>query len=394
VPRVRPKHTRTTAREADAAFSRAVTAQQIDPAISPEPYGPHSTRSWFADIAWATATPQARRNLPPPPPTVGSPQQAERRLRAVSVLEQRSHREREQRDLTTTVTAGGNFVPPAYIGEAFADGVRSVGVLTDILPTEPLIERGMVLTTPRITTGASVAPQATENTAISETDIAEGLVTSPVGTIAGQQDLSQQLFDRSEAGAVAGAEVWLARELGKALGSRRDQQLLDGTASAGQVRGLTQVGSIGTTAFTDASPTQQEGFVKILQAAGELATNGGWPEASAILIHPRRLAWFANWRDTATGIPAVIPWPAPLFPVPSIPVTQGAGTNEDYVLVLRREALPVYVGPIQFMASPEVLSGTLTVRVTAWQYIATLFGRMPLAINKVSGTGFAGVTYA
>jgi hypothetical protein len=56
--------------------------------------------------------------------------------------------------------------------------------------------------------------------------------------------------------------------------------------------------------------------------------------------------------------------------------------------------LPIYVGPVVLRAYPQVLSGVLTVRVVAFQYISTLFGRMPLAINKVSGTGFAGVTFA
>lgn len=62
--------------------------------------------------------------------------------------------------------------------------------------------------------------------------------------------------------------------------------------------------------------------------------------------------------------------------------------------MLRREELPIYVAAPQFRASPQVLSGVLTVRVTAWQYLSNLFGRSPAAINLISGTGLAAPTFA
>lgn len=283
------------AEDPDAIFRRAVSAHQLDRPLSPTPYGGESSHSWFADVAWQSVTAETLRGLPPPPNMIGSPQQAELRLRTASVLEQRSHRKREQRDLTTTATAGGSFVPPAHIAEAFAEGIRATAVLTDVLPTEPLPEKGMVLTTPRITTPASAAVQDPQNSGLSETDVVEALVASPVATVETMQDLSQQLFDRSEPGAAAGADMWIARELGKALGFRRDQQLLDGTAANGQTRGLTQVASIGTTAYTDATPTQSEAF------PGSSRRPPSWPPAAA---GPRRRpssSTRAGWPGSPTG---------------------------------------------------------------------------------------------
>jgi hypothetical protein len=49
---------------------------------------------------------------------------------------------------------------------------------------------------------------------------------------------------------------------------------------------------------------------------------------------------------------------------------------------------------VQFEIFPEVNSATGTVRFSARQYAATLFGRRPEAILKISGTGFGGVTFS
>jgi hypothetical protein len=153
------------------------------------------------------------------------------------------------------------------------------------------------------------------------------------------------------------------------------------------------VAGIGTTAFTTGSPTPQLAFVKILQAASDLSIALGKP-ANAILLHPRRHAWFLNWRDTATGIPAAIPWPAKVYDVSNLPTTNGASTNEDFALVLRTDELPFYQEPPRFKINLDVAgSNTLTARFTAYQYLAGLFERRPEAINKISGTGFATVTF-
>jgi len=104
----------------------------------------------------------------------------------------------ETRDLSTTSTAGGGFVPPLYMGELWADVPRPGRPFADILPKIDLPAKGMSITLPRITTGAAVAVTTSENSSVNEVDIVEATVTTPVVTIAGQQDVSQQLFDRSD----------------------------------------------------------------------------------------------------------------------------------------------------------------------------------------------------
>ena len=115
-------------------------------------------------------------------------------------LERHSREEAiENRDISTTVTAGGNFIPPNYLGEFYAEFAREGRPFADALPKQPLFGTGMSITIPRITTGTTVIVSQTENsTAPAETNVVEALYTVPVRTVAGMQDLSQQLFDRSD----------------------------------------------------------------------------------------------------------------------------------------------------------------------------------------------------
>lgn len=175
--------------------------------------------------------------------------------------------------------------------------------MPSILPVEPLPATGMSLKVPRVTTGPTTAVQATENTAASETDLVEELGTNPITTITGQGDMSQQLVDRSEPGM---ADVVLARELGASLAASLDLQILQGSGTSGQMLGLTAVTGIGSTSYADATPTQQESFTTLLKAASDQAVALG-RAGDAILLHPRRRIWFSNWRDSATGAPAINP---------------------------------------------------------------------------------------
>ena len=60
----------------------------------------------------------------------------------------------------------------------------------------PLPSQGMTVNISRITTATSVALQASENTAVSNTDIDDTILTENVQTAAGQQTLSRQALDR------------------------------------------------------------------------------------------------------------------------------------------------------------------------------------------------------
>ena len=319
--------------------------------------------------------------------THGTYRDAEERLR-------RFHGSAEFRAAnTTTSTAGGGFAlagAPVHVSEAFATAARAAATLTSALDVQPLPEKGMSVKTPRITTGLEAMVQATENADPgASVAVVEAAVESPVTTIYGWIDASMQLVDRAE----PGFDVVAARELGEVIGLRTDQALLTGSGTAPEMRGLLNVSGITSVAYTDASPTQSEFWPRLWEAWSTASTALG-KELDVVCLHPRRLAWLRAWKDSSTGAPAVLDWPGRVVTCGAIATNQGAGTNEDVVLLLRRDELPAMLGPIDVEVYRQVVGHTGTVRINAKRYASALFGRRPEAIAKVSGTGLGGVTFA
>ncbi len=223
-------------------------------------YGPQSEHSYFRDLAVVAAADSQRDWMPTP-----AHEGARERLATV-----------ETRTLSTTATAGGNFVPPgpSYLGDEFATAARAASVMTTILPRNELPPKGIFsLTAPRITTGGSVAIQQTQNSAVSNTDPVESMVANPVATISGMVDMSQQLLDHSQ----PGMDIVLAADLGKAYGAQVDSQILRGIGSAGQMLGLGLVSGITTDLYSDISATQAEAFPVIAKLYADVATALGIP---------------------------------------------------------------------------------------------------------------------
>ncbi len=338
-------------------------------------YGPGSKHSWFRDLAASSAAERGFDWMPAP--SWGGAGEARDRLASV-----------QYRTLNTTTTSGGDFVPPgpSFIAEEFATAVRAASKLTTILPRNPVPETGIFkLSTPRITTGTTVAIQQTQNSALSNTDLVEEKVDNPVSTISAYNDLSQQLLDHSE----PGIDIVLAADLGKAYGQLVDQQILRGIGSAGQMLGLASVTGITTDLYSDISATQAEAWAVVNKLYADVSTAVG-DVADAILLHPRRMAWFVNWKDSATGMQSNLHWPCPAYAVPAINTTDGGSTNADEVYVLKTSELPIYMTDPQFLvAFDQSGSNTMTVRFRAYGYLSALFARRPEAIGRSTGTGWS-----
>ncbi len=112
-------------------------------------------------------------------------------------------------------------------------------------------------------------------------------------------------------------------------------------------------------------------------------------------MHPRRAAWFANWKDSATGMQSNLRWPAPMYQVPAIATTDGGSTNSDEIYVLRSTELPVYmVDPIVKVVFDLAGSNTMTARFVAYGYVSALFNRRPEAIGRSTGTGWSAPVFS
>jgi HK97 family phage major capsid protein len=101
------------------------------------------------------------------------------------------------RDVGTGAFAG--LTIPQYLVDMFAPLARAGAPTLNMVARKlPLPEKGMTLNISRATTGTAVAAQATENSAVQETDFDDTLLTINVNTYAGQQDVSRQALERSE----------------------------------------------------------------------------------------------------------------------------------------------------------------------------------------------------
>jgi Phage capsid family len=344
-------------------------------------YGETSPHSFFRDL-WLSATENVDGFDPLPHPTAGGPAEARTRLQREGAT-----RQRETRTLSVTAGAGGdfalNFTPtavPGYIASAFAAAVRSKAVVANVLHHEPLPAPGVKIETPRITTGTTAAVQTADNASASNTDLVEALVTSNMATVAGQQDISQQLLDHAQP---AITDVVLATDLGNALGVALDQQILYGSAASGQLRGLTQVAGITTVTKTNASPT---GLTNLL-ALGDLtaqtaAAYGQTP--THLLAHPRRLAYIK------TKVAGVFEWPIDnIVSTPTLHSTDGASTNQDEAFAIVANEIWLFGGEPTFRVVLDHSGvNTLTCRFLATMYAGLLAHRVPAAIGRVSGSEF------
>jgi HK97 family phage major capsid protein len=325
--------------------------------------------------------------------------------RGDSSAAERLHRNnQEQRDTTTTITSSdGGYIPPGYLGELYALTARGGRPFANALPRLPLPSTGMSFAVPRDTTGVTAAVMATENSAISETDRVSTQLDVPVVTIAGLQDVSMQLFDRSE----PGIDMIVFADLQNAYDAALDTQLLAGTGANGQHLGVRAVTSINTVSYsTDSSDTAAELLPKIYYAIEQVHSNRLLPPTH-IVMHPRRAAFLAAGLSSTfplfqqgtlyqgvgsqnTGIIGSLAG-IPVIADPNIATTRGTSTNEDEVYVVRVDDMPLMEGALQADVFRDVGSATGTIRLRLFAYSAFVSGRYPKSITKLSGTALSTV---
>jgi HK97 family phage major capsid protein len=307
-----------------------------------------------------------------------------------------------QFDLNSTDATGGYLVAPLWLNEEFVNLARAGRVAADVLGPRSLPPKTDSINLPRMSTGTAVAVQS-DNSTVQETDAAFDTISGDVKTIAGLQDVSQQLVDRS----VPGVDEVIYSDLVKAYAVALDVAVLN--SSTANNKGLLQASGTNTVTYTQATPTVATLYPKIADAIQQINTNVFLPP-DAIIMHPRRWAHVLAGLDT-TNRPLVSPI-APMNPVggfdgvvaqglvgsiqgvnvyvdPNIPTNTGASTNQDSIIVLRTDECFLYEdqsGPY-LETFRDVGSGTLTVRFRLHNYYAQINERRPKAITLITGTG-------
>jgi len=358
------------ARKASPVLPVAEERSRIEVVREEATYRPDAGTSFFRDLALMSRDPEAAERL--------------RRHNA------------ETRDVSS---ASNGFIPPVYLGSLAAEVNRPGRPLADALPKAALPQTGTSFTVPRLATGTTVAAQ-TDGGTVSETDATTDTVTTYVRTIAGQQDISQQLLDRSD----PAFDAVIFRDLVKAYDAELDRQLLAGQSASNEHVGIANVSSINTVTYTSSTPTGAELLPKIYDAIQKVASSRyAYPDM--IVMHPRRAAALAaslgsqfpifqqgglyqaagqqdkGFVGTVAGLPVIVD--------ANVTTTAGTGTNQDSIFVIYSEDLVLMEGEMRFRSLEAPLSETLEVRLQAFGYSAFLSGRYPKGIAAINGTGLA-----
>jgi HK97 family phage major capsid protein len=311
-----------------------------------------------------------------------------------------------QRAAGTGAFAG--LVVPQYLTDMYAPKVMALRPFADICNKHPLPPDGMTVNISRITTGPSVALQASENSSVSNTDMDDTLLTENVQTAAGQQTLSRQAIDRG-----TGIEDIVLGDLFRAYATTLNSTLLNQATT-----GLTNVASAIT--YTDTSPTQEELYPKLLEAnasveAGLLAQ----ATPSHVIMHSRRWNWLQakltanhpmfsqpgidpqvaganNGVGYNRGVRGLLPNGNLVVVDNNIATNLGAGTNEDEIYVVAADECHLWEDPNApvFIRAEQPAAASLGVLMVVYGYFAYSFRRYSGGNAKIAGTGLVTPSFA
>lgn len=290
---------------------------------------------------------------------------------------------------------------PQYLTESYAPLARAMRPFADACNHHDLPADGMTLNISRITTGTSAAIQASENTAVSNTDIDDTLLTINVQTNAGQQTLSRQAVERG-----TGTEDVTVQDLFRAYATTLDNTLVN-QATTGLAASAT------TQTYTDASPTGPEQYAQIIKAqAGVEAIMLNMASGDNIAVmHSRR--WYAlqsslsatfpiisngmtpafageNFNNTyGSGARGRLPNGTPVIVDNNIVTNLGASTNQDEIYVADRMECHLWEDPNApvFIRAEQPAAASLGILFVLYGYFAYTFGRYPGQSQKITGTG-------
>ena len=317
----------------------------------------------------------------------------------------------ERRAVDTSNFAG--LVIPQYLVDLAAPYARAGRPTADFATSKhALPAAGMTLNISRMTTGTSTAVQETQNTAVSNTDSDDTLLTIPVRTIAGQQDLSKQAIERG-----TGIDTFVVADLIRSWHTTVDAQVLNGTGNTGQFKGIRLSGGNAVT-YTATAPTTALLYSKLADAYQQIESNV-FIAPTHWIMHPRRLAAILASSDT-TGRPLAVPTGngpmnatatgaglpgygnsgytilgLPVVTDANVGTAYGAATNQDEIYCVAAPEMHLWEQP----GSPFALSfdatgaGSLTVKSVVYGFGAFSAERYPLAASIISGTGLVAPTF-
>lgn len=318
---------------------------------------------------------------------------------------------KEARAINTTDGGAGDFVPPTYLVDQWIKLARAGRVIADSVSKANLPTGTDSINLPKIASGTAAAIQATQNSGVQNTDATTSTVTAPVVTLAGAQTLSLQLLEQSP----INMDEVILQDLAADYAAKLDQQVIFGSGSSGQMKGILTASGINSITYTSSAPTAAGLYSKVADAVQQIHSKRFLP-ATHIFMTPRRWAFLLASVDS-TGRPLVVPNSAapfnaqgtfgdiaaesyvgtlagvPVFVDANIGTTYGAGTNEDRIIVARASDAVLFEGNAKAEVLPQTYGANLSVLVRMYNYAAFTAERYAQSFSVIGGTGLVAPTF-
>lgn len=311
--------------------------------------------------------------------------------------------------LTRAVGTGGfaGLVVPQYLTDMYAPAIAALRPFADVCNRHELPASGMTVNISRITTPSSAALQSAENSAVSETNMDDTLLTENIQTAAGQQTISRQAAERG-----TGIEEVVMDDLFRRYATNLDSTLINQATT-----GLSAVAQSVT--YDDASPSGTEAWPKILAgAANSEAALLGFARPDVVLMHSRRWYWLQSqlsnqWplfgqpqiidnhagtnyaNKYGSGARGMLPNGMVAIVDNNVPTGLGAGTNQDEMYVLPTDECHLWEDPAApvFLRCEQPAAASLGILMVLYGYYAYSFRRYTNSNSKITGTGFVTPTF-
>jgi HK97 family phage major capsid protein len=172
--------------------------------------------------------------------------------------------------------ADGQWIPLLRAKRPVADSVTSF----------PLPPGTNSINLPKLSGGGATAIQTSDNQACRRPTRRRRACRRRSCTIAGQIDLSRQLYEFSN----PSMDEILMRDLAADYATKLDVQVISGSGSAGRRRGIRNVSGISTVTYTQATPTMRR-CGRSSDAIQRITS--AFLNPDTIAMHPRRAAFFS-----------------------------------------------------------------------------------------------------
>jgi len=320
----------------------------------------------------------------------------------------------ETRDISRTDGSGGDFTPPLYLVNEFAEFARAARVTADLATKMALPAGTDSINIPQITTGSRTGFQVADNSSTyspaSPRDLVTATVTAPVRTISGFENVSIQLVEQSPI--AGGLDKLIFGDLMADYALQLNTAVAGaGDGTSGTLKGFTALGTDSTNGipvtWTETTPAIATGLASITKAISQVVNNRYKP-AEAIIMSASTWYWMAAQVDgqsrpiivptgngpfNAAGVTTAPGAPAGLVgTIYGVPVYVDAtlknaqGTNQSPILVGKFSDSYLFESGVKTRVLPDVLSANLTVRFQVYGY-AALAHRYNKSVSAITGTG-------